>query len=167
MNFAYRNMGHATVPIWQWWLTVIIARWRYWFIRSENHNKKMDDSPGASLGHDDWGVLIFSRRKFTIYPTDGTPASCIPTKPSSQQQGTRDLPDKGDIFFQQHTQQPTPRPPGSENSSANAFECDSQAISFLSIFEKNYHGGVAPPHPPQRVAPTHPSRFLARRFWNI
>ena len=62
---------------------------------------------GASLGHDDWEVLIFFRRKFTIYPTDQFLASRIPTKPSSQQQGTRDLPDKGNIFSRQHTQQPT------------------------------------------------------------
>ena len=48
---------------------------------------------GPSLGHDDWGVLIFPRRKFTIHPTDEFPASRIPTKPYSQQQGTRDLPD--------------------------------------------------------------------------
>ena len=50
---------------------------------------------GASLGHDDRGVLIFSRRKFTIYQTDEFPTSRILTKSSSQKQERRDLPDKG------------------------------------------------------------------------
>ena len=47
-----------------------------------------------------------------FFPTDKFPigvASRISAKPSSQQQGTRDLPDKGNIFFRQHPQQLTPQ----------------------------------------------------------
>ena len=147
MNFAYRNVGHATVPIWQWWLTVIIARWRYWFIRSENHNKKMDDSPGASLEHDDWGVLIFSRRKFTIYPTDGTPASCIPTKPSSNSR-RQGIFQTRTIYFPENTL--SNQYPDHTQVLETTRQTPACVITKLVLFypiSKKYHEAVAPTHP--------------------
>ena len=57
----------------------------------------------------------------------------------SQQQGTTDLPDKGNIFSQHHPQQPVLK------TSRQTPAC---VISFLSIFSKYYHKVCGtPPHP--------------------
>ena len=110
---------------------------------------------GSSLSPDDLEGADFSRGKFTIYPTDEFPigttctiiftrfstrqqanASYIPTKPSSQQQRTRDLPVKGRIFSRQHPQQSSSQLPLSTENSANAC-LFSKVVSFLSIFKNN------------------------------
>ena len=79
----------------------------------------------------------------------------------STQQGTRDLPDKANIFSRQHPQQPTP--PGSENS-ANACLSEFQAISFLSNFAKNILGMCGTFHTPWgRPGQRQGKRFTVRR----
>ena len=72
------------------------------------------------------------------------PASLQYHPPYRRGQGI--FPTRAKYFPDNSPQQPTSRPV-SENSSANACLCDFQAISFSSIFQKNYHGGVAPPIP--------------------
>ena len=73
------------------------------------------------------------------------PASRQNRSPNTRGQGI--FPKRATYFPDNNLSNRPPDRPGSEISSANACLCDFQAISFLSIFQKNYHGGVAPPIP--------------------